>query len=84
MPLYFLHIHNSTGFAEDEEGQELADLDQARAKAVEGIRSMLASEVLKGSIDLCGRIEIADDAGNPLAVVPFREAVAVQLGRNPA
>ena len=83
MPLYFLHIHNSTGFVEDEEGQELADPDQARAKAVEGIRSMLASEVLKGSIDLCGRIEIADDGGSAVAVVPFSDAVAVQLDRDP-
>jgi hypothetical protein len=79
MPLYFLHIHNSSGSAQDDEGQELTDLAQARAKAVEGIRSLLAEEVLGGSMDFRGRIEIVGDAGQPLAVVPFRDAVAVQF-----
>ena len=79
MPLFFLHIHNGAGFIEDEEGLELSELEQARAEAVEGIRSILAAEVLQGSMDLRGRISIADAAGTNLAVVPFSEAVAVRL-----
>lgn len=79
MPLYYLHIYNGSGFVEDSEGQELNDLDAARAEAVEGIRSVLASEVLKGSLDLRGRIEVVDGRGAVLAIVPFSEAVAVQL-----
>lgn len=79
MPHFFLHIHNSTGFVEDEEGQELTGLDEARTKALEGIRSVLAEEVLHGAMDLRGRIDIVDDTGNSLVVMPFREAVAVQF-----
>ena len=77
MPHYFLHIYNGSGFVEDEEGLELPGLDEARKKAVEGIRSLLAGELLDGSIDLRGRIEIAAADGKRLAVVPFRSTVAV-------
>ena len=40
MPRYFLHVNNSIGFVEDEEGVELPDLDAAREKAAAGVRSM--------------------------------------------
>jgi len=37
MPLFHLHVHNSHGDAEDDEGFELSSLAIAREKAVEGI-----------------------------------------------
>ena len=61
----------------DEEGQDLPDLGEVHASALAGIRSLLASEVDEGSLDLNGRLEITDAAGNPVRTVPFAEAVQV-------
>ena len=84
MPRYFLHIHNGLGSARDDERQELADLEEARAKAVEGIRSLLAGEVVDGTIDFRGYIEIMDECGRCLAVVPFGDAVTVRPAEDAA
>jgi len=34
MPRFYFHVCNGNGFTEDEEGQELADVEAARARAV--------------------------------------------------
>lgn len=78
MPRYFLHIHNSHGSAEDEEGVEANSLSEAREKAVAGIRSLLAAEAENGEINFKGRIDISDQGGKPLLSVPFTEAVTVK------
>ena len=79
MPRYYLHIHNSSGFVEDEEGHEQPDLRAARDKALDGIRSLLAEEVRQGMLDLRGRIEIAGDTQQILSIVRFAEAVDLRL-----
>ena len=79
MTRFYLHIHNGIGLSEDEEGCECPDLEAARNEAIRGIRSLLAAELIEGSIDLCGRIEVADEAGRIVAVVPFRDAVELHL-----
>lgn len=79
MPRYFLHMHNSTGLIEDDEGQEHPDLASARASAIQSIRSVASEEVRGGSLDLRGRIDITDEAGELLASVPFPEAIALAL-----
>ena len=79
MARFFLHINNGGGYVEDPEGQELADLDEAYRKAIDGVRSLLSEEARHGQLDLSGTIEIADGNGNILLVVPFREAVDLRL-----
>ena len=79
MALYLLHLYNSLGFVPDEEGKELSDLAAARRVAADAIRDILGEEVKKGVIDLRGRIEIANEAQEALAVVPFLEAVEIRL-----
>jgi len=78
MARYFLHINNGGGYSEDSEGQELADLDAARAAAIEGVRSLLSEEARQGQLDLSGKIEIADADGNILLTVPFSDAVELR------
>jgi hypothetical protein len=82
MARFYLHIRNGAGYAEDFEGQELADLDAARAAAIEGVRSVLSEEARQGELDLSGSIEIADGDGNILMVLPFSDAVHVHMHRN--
>ncbi len=77
MPRYRFNIHNGIGFVEDEEGRDLPDLDAARAEAVKGIRSILTEDVDQGRMDLCGRIEVVDDSGQSVLVIPFEEAVRI-------
>jgi hypothetical protein len=79
MPRYHLNLFNGTGSVIDEEGLEFPDLAAARAEAVRDIRSILSDEVLKGRIDLQGRIEIAEPAGTVCATVRFTEAVELIL-----
>ena len=80
MARFFLHLINGTGCAPDEEGVELADAQAAKARAVEGIRSILADEAKAGRLDLDGRIEIADESGDIVRSVPFEEAFVICPG----
>jgi len=79
MPRFFLNIHNGLGFARDDEGIDLPNLEAARDKAIEGVRSILSEEIKGGALDLLGRIEITDDSGNILAQVPFSDAVDISM-----
>jgi hypothetical protein len=84
MARFYLHVINGTGRAADEEGVELADAQAAAVRAVEGIRSILADEAKAGSMDLDGRIEIADESGAIVRTVPFEEALEIRPGGNRA
>lgn len=84
MPHYFLHQRNEI-YVPDDEGEDFADLRAARDKAVIGTRSILSEEVKTGSLDLRGAIEIADESGAIVAVVPFEEIVTIRTrGRSPS
>ena len=77
MTRYYFHLHNGDGLTPDEEGQEFSGPAEAHAAALADIRSILASEVDSGELDLNGRLEILDDAGVQILVVAFSEAVDV-------
>ncbi len=79
MPRFYLHLYNDLGAVPDEEGEVLADLDDARERALKAIRDILSEEAKQGRIDLRGRIEISGDDRRPLAVVPFAEAIELHL-----
>ena len=78
MARFYLHIRNGGGFAQDPEGQELFNLAAARSAAIEGVRSLLSEEARQGELDLSGSIEIADEEGNILLIVPFSEAISLR------
>lgn len=75
MPRFFFHICNGTGFIEDEEGQELPDVEAARAEAVKGARSIMATDVQRGELDLSSFIEVQGDDGALIFTLNFTEAV---------
>ena len=77
MPRYYFHICNGSGFVEDEEGQELADLEAARAFAVRSARSIMASDVQRGMLDLSSFIEIEDPQHQLVHTLGFDEAIDV-------
>ena len=75
MPRYYFHVCNGNGFLQDEEGQELADLDAARAEAVRNARSIMASDVQRGMLDLSSFIEIEDEEHRLVHTLGFEDAL---------
>ena len=78
MPHYYFHLHNGDGPTPDEEGQDLPGPAEAYAAALADIRSILASEIDDGLMNLDGRIEVVDCDGAVILTVPFTDAVDVQ------
>jgi hypothetical protein len=77
MPHYRFNIHNGNGLTRDEEGRELPDSEAARAEALEGIRSILAEDVLQGRLDLHGRIEVMGEREELLFVISYADALQI-------
>jgi hypothetical protein len=75
MPRFYFHICNGNGFVTDEEGQELPDRDAARAMAIKSARSIMASDVQRGMLDLSSFIEIEDSEHRHIQTVDFADAV---------
>lgn len=80
MPHYRLNLFNDVDVLDDE-GYELADLAEAKEKAISGARGLISEHVRLGRpINLDHRMEIADDHGKVLAVIPFRELITIVDG----
>jgi hypothetical protein len=75
VPRYYFHICNGTGFVQDEEGLELPGPEAARAEAVRSARSIMASDVQRGMLDLSSFIEIEDEEHRLVQTLGFGEAV---------
>jgi hypothetical protein len=76
MALFFLHIRDGPAVAHDPEGSDLPDLAAARTEAIQSARELMSQGVLdKGRLGIDRLVEIADEAGQVLLCVPFREAI---------
>ena len=84
MPRYYLNVENGFGFVEDEEGQEFTGLEEAKAAAIEGARSLMSTEVMDGKIDLRGRIDVLDERHVLAISIAFSDIVAVLRGELPS
>ena len=78
MPRFYFHVHAANGSTLDEEGRELPDLEKARSEAIKGVRSVISAEVTAGRLDLRGRIEVVDEAGDTALMLEFRDTLDVQ------
>ncbi len=61
----------------------LGDAEAVRQVAFEGARALICDEVKRGLVDLSHRIEVDDEAGHRVLVLPFDEAFEI-LGRRDA
>jgi hypothetical protein len=77
MPRFYLHVCDGSGFSEDDEGVELAGPDEARRKAIDGLRDIMAGEMRRGEINMGSFIEIEDQEHRLVMTVSFAEAVRV-------
>ena len=78
MARYHFNIRNGTGFTADDEGMDLSSEADARSHAIEGARSLISAEVLQGTLDLNGQIEVNDEGQGAVMTVRFVEAVRVE------
>lgn len=77
MRCFYFDVVDREGECIDEDGLELPDLGSAQAQAIDGIRSILSSDVRDGSICLSGHVRVRDEAGDTVLTIPFSEAVAL-------
>lgn len=77
MTQYFFHLHQCDKVYRDDVGADVADLAAACARATAAARGLMAAEIVDGKLCLGCRIEIADEAGRVVAIVPFKDAVDV-------
>ncbi len=71
MPRYFFHLKYGNRMVVDQEGLYLHNLADARADVVESIRQILSEPDIEYD-DVDGqKLEISDEAGETLLVVPF-------------
>ena len=77
MPRYFFHLFNDETIL-DEEGAEVPNAAVALQSAARMARGMAAESVREGHLVLDHRIEVADESGETIGVVHFRDVVQIQ------
>ena len=76
VPRYYFNMFDDR-VTIDDEGLELPDIAAARAEALRGARSLIASQAAEGRICLNCRIEVEDENRRPVLTLPFTAAVEV-------
>ncbi len=79
MTHYFFHIRDNDSTIVDEEGDDFADINEARFSAVTAIREIAAARIKSGETIGNARMDVCDDTGQLLLSLSFRDVVAQQL-----
>ena len=75
---FFFHVRDIETYDEDVEGTELPSLSAAVEEARQSAREMVAELVLQGALVDGRRFEIADETGDVLEVVSFKDVVRME------
>jgi hypothetical protein len=76
MTRYYFHVQDGTGLDKDHIGADLRDLGEVHIEARKIAREPCAlwDDLPPGHLDRMA-IEVVDDSGQPVLVVPFSEAI---------
>ncbi len=74
MGRFYFHLKRKGQLVPDEEGLELASLNEARHEALQGARELLV-EAIKHGVPVPEAFVIADEAGQTLLVLPLSEVL---------
>lgn len=74
---YFFHLREEDDYVLDEEGVELPDIKDVRQAALQSARSVIAGDAITGKLSLKSVVEVDDEEGTRVLVLPFREAVSI-------
>ena len=77
VPRFFFNVYDEN-VALDEEGQFLPNLPAAYEEAKRGAIELACAELTRGRLNLNHRIEVADDTGQVVAVVRYRDTVEIE------
>ncbi len=80
MPRYCFHVHDGDSLDQDHSGMDLANIHEARTEAVKAACDLchLWDDLPPGDLNNMV-IEVADETGQTVLIVPFRVATG-QLG----
>lgn len=76
MRLHF-HLNECGTVTGDEEGREVASLASAYDLAITAARAVMCAEVAEGRLCLSCHIEVIDEHGTRVLLVPFSDAVTI-------
>jgi hypothetical protein len=82
MPTFYSHIRLAEVYVEDPEGGEYPGLDAAWHDAVVSAKHIISEALRSGTPLRCalkGTFEITDEKGRQVAVLPFADAIGVDL-----
>lgn len=75
MPRYYFHVREGAELARDTEGQELPNVEAARQEALNANREIIGERLLHGGSLNHRQIEIADETGHIVDVIPAKDVV---------
>lgn len=79
MSRYFFHLRRNGGYVPDEEGDEFATADDARANAVSAVRELIAARIKSGHAVVDDQMDVTDETGTLQFTISFHDVVQGQL-----
>jgi hypothetical protein len=76
MPLYFMHLRNSTDEVLDPDGVLMSE-DAVPGAALLAARDCMAHDLLSGRLELNYRIDVHNEAGEIVHTLQFADAVEI-------
>jgi len=83
VPVYFFNVRQEDRLGIDEAGVDLPGLEAAHQHATELAREIMCDAVLEGEVALDRSVEVTDEAGGIVLVLPFADVVEVKPPRRP-
>jgi hypothetical protein len=77
MATYYFHLHENGEITADEHGFEFPDDESARRHAVAGARSIMAEELLTGTVCLSCHIDMENADTGAWTTIAFRDVISV-------
>jgi hypothetical protein len=74
MPRYFFNLIDGASVIPDEEGTELAGLEEARVEAIESAREILSDDARDGIGAGDQKFDVTDESGTTVLTVAFADA----------
>jgi hypothetical protein len=76
VPRFYFHIFDDV-VCRDDEGRDLTDIGAARAAARDGAIELMSSEIRGGHLILEHRIEVENEAGEIVFILPFHAVATI-------
>ncbi|HEX8444056.1 MAG TPA: hypothetical protein VF631_10475 [Allosphingosinicella sp.] len=77
MARYHFHIDECGTIITDDEGLKKPDMESVRHEALMSAREIMCGEMKRGKLCLSCHIEVQDEAGHVVYILPFKQAVEV-------